>query len=517
MNRNDDFFTPEHVDEQIEGLSQLDGQLTNYLDKGQPQSGHAHAGDRLVYDLRRFYTSNSEEDAHSLERAWDRISGASMHAPSDLDGREQPLDILRFQQERLKPMNTHPSDSSRKNTFLQHLGMIAAVLFLTLLIGSMLAVFNNAHQSHLSGHATSVTASQNAQLNIYVSNSKIVYKLDSKTGKVLWHFSAADPVVTPPTVMNGTAYFVAPGSYLYAVNTADGSLRWKYKTADTGSFSPAVADGLVYMDTSDGYLVALDAANGNVRWKYKAGAAVNSLVTVVNDVVYGLAFDDPQSLNSTLFALNAKNGSQLWRKPESTYFYIKLQVVNGVIYAVSTIDDKASNPPNRYSYVFAFDAKSGTQIWRSAIIHEYVPSPPTMVNGVLYLASDELGLEGPHVYALNASNGSVIWQKAVPGPVNSSPQVVDGLVYIGQTSNSSNGNNNIIALNAADGSRRWTHPLPNYMDFGNPLIVNNGSIYVATLDGIIHVLRMSNGSQSRTYTFGSEDSLLFQPALTLAP
>lgn len=413
-------------------------------------------------------------------------------------------------------MNSRLSDSSRKNRFLQRLGMIAAVLFLTLLIGSMLVVFNNAHQSHLDSHATA-PQSQNTQLNIYVSNSKTVYKLDSKSGKVLWHFSAADGILMPPTVVNGMAYFVALDSYLYALKASDGSLRWKYKNADVGSFSPAVADGFVYMDASDGYLVALDATTGKEHWRYKAGVEATSLVTVVNGVVYGIALDNPQSLDRVLYAVDAKNGAQLWRKPTSMYAFMPLQVVNGVIYAVSAIDDKASNPPNRYSYVFAFDAKNGTQLWRSAIIHEYVPSPPTIANGVVYVASDELGLEGPHVYALNASNGSLIWKKAVPGPVNASPQVVDGVVYIGQTSNSSNGNNNIIALDAADGSIRWTHPLPNYLNFGTPLVVNDGSIYVATLDGTIHVLKTGDGSQLRTFTFGSQSSFPFQPALTLAP
>lgn len=415
-------------------------------------------------------------------------------------------------------MNSHPFVSSRKNRFLQRLGIVAAMLFLTLLIGSMLLVFNNAHQSHLGNHTTTTAPkSQNTQLNIYVSNGKTVSKLDSKSGKVLWHFSAAGLTLTPPTVVNGMVYFVATDSYLYALNASNGSLRWQYKMADTGSFSPTVADGFAYVDTSDGYLVALDATTGKEHWRYKAGAEATDLVTVVNGIAFGIALDDPQSLDRVLYAVNARNGSQLWRKPTSTYLFMPPRVVNGVIYAASTIDDKVSNPANRYSYVFAFDAKSGTQLWRSAIIHEYVPSPPTVVNGVVYLASDELGLEGPRVYALNASNGSVIWQKAVPGAVNSSPQVVDGVVYIGQTSNASNGNNNIIALNSADGSTRWTHPLPNYMDFGNPLVVSNSSIYVSTLDGIIHVLRTADGFQSRAYTFGIDGFFPFQPALTLAP
>jgi outer membrane protein assembly factor BamB len=318
-------------------------------------------------------------------------------------------------------------------------------------------------------------------------------------------------------VVNDIVYIVAQDSYLYALNASNGSVRWRYKTADKGSFSPTVADGLVFMDTSDGHLLALDATTGKERWQYQAGAEANSLVTVVNGVVYGLAFADPQSLNTVIYALNASNGSQLWRNPTSTYFFMQLQVVNGVIYAVSAIDDKTSNPPNRYSYVFAFDAKNGSELWRSAIIHEYVPAPPEVVNGVLYLGSDELGLEGPHVYALNTSNGTIIWKKAVAGAVNSSPQVVDGVIYIGQTSNASNGNNNIVALNAADGSTRWTHPLPNYLDFGTSPVVNNGSIYVCTVDGIIHVLKTSNGAQLRTYTFGSDRFFPFQPAVSLAP
>lgn len=520
MKRNDDFFTPEYVDEQIESLSQQNSHLLDQQDGRQSQPGHACQGKRLLHDLHRFYLSNMQEDARSLKRAWESISSASEHTLPDLDRHTQPVDMLRFQQERLRPMNSNPSVSSRKNSFLHRLGMIAAILFLTLLVGSMLVVFNNAHQSktHLGSHATTTAPKlQNTQLNIYVSDSKTVYKLDSKSGKVLWSFPPVGLALTPPTVVNGMVYFVAENSYLYALNASNGSVRWKYKSTDPGAYSPTVADGLVFITTSDGRLLALDATTGKQRWQYQAGVEANSQVTVVNGVLYGIAIVDPQSLSTVFYALEAKNGSQLWRKPVSAYFFMRLQVVNGVIYAVSAIDDKASNPPNRYSYVFAFNAQNGSQLWRSAIIHEYVPAPPTVANVVLYLASDELGLEGPHVYAMNTKDGTLIWKKAVAGPVNSSPQVVDGVIYIGQSSDHAPGNNNIIALNAADGSTRWTHPLPEYQDVGNPLVVNNGSIYVDTLDGIIHVLRTSDGSQLRAYTSGSKHSFPFPPTLTLAP
>jgi eukaryotic-like serine/threonine-protein kinase len=57
---------------------------------------------------------------------------------------------------------------------------------------------------------------------------------------------------------------------------------------------------------------------------------------------------------------------------------------------------------------------------------EAVSSSPTVVNGVLYVGSNDSS-----VYALDASTGQQIWAFQTGGAVSSSPTVVNGVLYVG--------------------------------------------------------------------------------------
>jgi outer membrane protein assembly factor BamB len=75
----------------------------------------------------------------------------------------------------------------------------------------------------------------------------------------------------------------------------------------------------------------------------------------------------------------------------------------------------------------------------------YVYSSPSVVNGVVYVAS-----YNGNVYAINASNGKKLWSYATGGAILGSPAVANGLVYIGST------DSKLYAVKVSDGSLAWS-------------------------------------------------------------
>ena len=132
MAKHDDFPTFEKIDEQIEWLT-----------------GEEHAfspATRLVHDLRSTYRPYAENDALSLERVWKRLAHHEDSQFPRSDGNNQPIDLLKYRQERSEYMITTTRGVSRWETLQHRLDILAAMLFLALLVGSMIVVLNFAHQ-----------------------------------------------------------------------------------------------------------------------------------------------------------------------------------------------------------------------------------------------------------------------------------------------------------------------------------------------------------------------------------
>ena len=88
-------------------------------------------------------------------------------------------------------------------------------------------------------------------------------------------------------------------------------------------------------------------------------------------------------------------------------------------------------------------SKTGKLTW-SFKTGNYVGGAPAVVNGVVYMGSDD-----GNVYALNATTGAMLWNFTTGGFVGSSPAVVNGVVYVGSF------DHNVYALNATTGATLW--------------------------------------------------------------
>lgn len=153
-------FTPAQVDEQVARL--LPDPSTSHA----PQAS-APSHTRLVQDLHGYYQADQQQDLASLERAWQRVSRhldqrqadvqpiAGPHSPAHRPG------SAHTRTDRTLPHTTHaPTGQQRQRVF----SLLAALLVIALLVGSLITVLDLSHRTGTAGspgaaHVTPTSAS----------------------------------------------------------------------------------------------------------------------------------------------------------------------------------------------------------------------------------------------------------------------------------------------------------------------------------------------------------------------
>lgn len=232
-------------------------------------------------------------------------------------------------------------------------------------------------QQSINKPVASAMALSGRRLFVGEERGQVFYALSSKSGKILWTFSAPDGFQCPsyPVEADGVVYFTAraynKGNFkaiLYALNAKTGELLWQFSSqapivdtewSDIRDYKVGLWKGMVFWGWNDGFLYAIDPEDGSLCWKYNAyraellkdwkkgegGAA--SCPVVFKDKIF-LA-----SRNSHLCLLDAASGELIWQKP--------LRATNGTLF---TVDGKlfARCDSGRY---YCLAPETGTELWRT--------------------------------------------------------------------------------------------------------------------------------------------------------
>jgi outer membrane protein assembly factor BamB len=539
MSPDDDFFTPEDVDEQIDSLAQAYGHLPTAV---QP-------AERLVTHLQDYYRS-AEKQHDPLDSAWKRIVAARQAKPQTTERKGRLI---------FMPNTYSGSDrpaSHKKRTLWQRVGVLAAILFVGLLVGGMVLMLNINHHTPQSARnqAQAVTGSGGTPMptpahplkggkcsldttnpapqksatsvpgayvfGMYDQSDNVLYRYDPQTKKVVWHRQLCNAFNFVGTVeQNGILYLAGvdythesgSGSvaYLYALNETDGSAIWgvqfptkiipfkkgdpNYGSSplDLGAIEPPTIDnGVVYVVQRTGVVYAFNARNGGQLWSFNSGRNVwatsasgqgggsildASSVQIVNGVAYF-------SIVDRLFALNPHTGQQLW-----TYSFDNAQDINqglaiddGPIYLTAFVPGygQIADPD---TYVYAFDAQSGSKTWVSAKMTGYL-NAPVAGDGHLLVTS----YSGTW-YTLNPASGALESQKSVAGGGFGTPLLINGVLYNLTESET----NNVLATLNFDGSTRWSVQVSSKY----PVIedIKNGVIYISGRGSGLYAYSASDG------------------------
>lgn len=269
----------------------------------------------------------------------------------------------------------------------------------------------------------------------------IVYALNTSNGKQAWYYKTrALSLEDSLAVANGMVYFgtsgvanvTISGAKLYALNGKTGKVAWTYALNHwMPNTSINIANNTIYVspDFDTHQLLAINATTGKLLWKVAGFVATN--VVVDNNTVYG-TFSDMQTQRNGVAALNATTGKFLWKNlltPQNghgtEYGVGGLAVGNGKLYGSGI--ESASNTTYGYQpYIYSFNATTGKLLWKKMQeSDEYGYYDAILANGVLYFASSEA-----FFIAYDAQTGTKLWRSDFVGSeMQSPPLIANGRLY----------------------------------------------------------------------------------------
>ncbi len=272
--------------------------------------------------------------------------------------------------------------------------------------------------------------------------------IDILTHQMLW---TTHKTVVFLAERDGTAY-VSDSTGIAALDARSDKLLWHYDEPQSYPLGFGLSNGVAYLsysqDATHGYLDAIKLSDGSKLWHSALPGPALDALDVVNGIVYTTARGNQFVQWLTAFA--AQTGQRLWSvQDEGTS--IDILTANGLVYAHTVGSDPTGN-------LLVLDAQTG-RIKAGFGNHQQgcVFGSPLLANGVLYVGCGVSGDSSGEVIAYNAESGSLLWRQATTGeyifPLGRQGNVIYAL---GQYDG--NVNATTSALQTSNGSVLWQHP-----------------------------------------------------------
>lgn len=469
MSSNNEYFTSEQVDEQIEQL-----QPSNILNAS---TGEAS----LVQALQRYYSVPLvSEDRAALERARGRI--IDKQSEEDTSARNVPV------------VTFHPASPvarPRGTRFMRLVSGLAAVLLVGFLVGSWLVVTRM-----VSAPTTFVPAKPS---DLYVIHSDIAYRLAGKSGKGVWQRTL--PASKRPG-SGGSAYLQVVNHVVYAVldfdnyalDAATGQQIW-HVVNHTGKayFWFVVDNGRLYLFSLDNTFSALNAANGSLLW-------LNTTFTTQNGYGFTVSNGNLYTQNSggdQLDTLDGATGRLRWSLPMPQGSLASAPLVeNGIVYFLSG------------NILYAVHEQNGQRIWKQPVPGAGTLAGAYITGGILYVNNYPIIMESStdirNFFALDARTGQLLWS-AGPGYNMLNIPITDGLLLAAREHN---GVYSLAGLDQRTGKAAWQVPFQCAVSHFGPELVypECSAVWTGVIDGKLYMLE-SDGQpvHKPVYTLKSFD------------
>ncbi len=339
--------------------------------------------------------------------------------------------------------------------------------------------------------------------------------LNRNTGSIVWTFEADDdlqPVFSTPTLAGGKIFF---GEGLHAhhncrffcLDASTGKSAWPeaITTSSHTEGTPLVRNGRVFFTAGDDGLICADATTGTRKWQ--AGGKEKGL-HIDGPPAFGenRVFAGSGLYTSAVFALDAESGNELWRTPVSLRsFGPPLAIDNRVIYGLGTgnmtsdtftYDEEVGKAPETdpAGAVIAVDAATGKLAWRYDLTRSVHTS----------LAADEVYIYAASrdgcVHCLSRKTGKLRWKMPLGITLTAGPAVAtdaDGFplaVYAAST------NGTVACLNPHTGRPFWVRDLREETGkiveeiYSTPVVVTEGAKRSIYIGGMVK--NLNNGTKT---------------------
>ena len=286
-----------------------------------------------------------------------------------------------------------------------------------------------------------------------------LYSVNVHSGAPIWQRSYPAGIDSSPAVDGGAVFFGTKGNTVKAVNEQTGANIWSTATSSAVESSPAVSGGTVYVGTDDGTVYALNETTGSVEWSKQLSAAVHSSPAV--DTVHSTVVVGDRSGHVT--ALATTTGAVVWSTLTRAAVIAAPMVAAGKVFVGSM--DHAE---------YAMNGATGTVLW-SFQTQGAIASNTILVSS----AKVAVGSEDGTLYYLSATTGQVLNTYAAGSPIlglAGSPRIVIATLQNGQAVGNRIGGQETTWKNYGNGTALATAP-----------VVNNGDIFVTSLDGNLYV------------------------------
>ncbi|MBO1927727.1 outer membrane protein assembly factor BamB [Thiomicrorhabdus sp. 6S2-11] len=198
--------------------------------------------------------------------------------------------------------------------------------------------------------------------NLYIGTAKGRLKaLNPRNGEMHWQVQLSSEVLGKPTVLGDAVYTRTVDGKVYALNRRDGKVIWVSEhqmpsLSLRGAPEVLPTADMVFVAWETGIIQALSTVSGELQWEARIAIPsgrtdlermvdVQANMLVQDGVLYALGF------HGKLAAINPANGN-----------FVFIKEVSG--FRDFVVDEQSIYLVDENDVLYAFDNKSGTQLWK---------------------------------------------------------------------------------------------------------------------------------------------------------
>ncbi|MGZ3840244.1 MAG: outer membrane protein assembly factor BamB family protein, partial [Flavisolibacter sp.] len=298
--------------------------------------------------------------------------------------------------------------------------------------------------------------------------------LKKNNGKPVWKFKTGGKIYSIPAAEQGIVVTASSDNYIYGIAEKDGKLVWKVQAGKAVLGHPLIEKGIVYIGASDGHFRAINLKNGKPVWDFNEvkGFVVTKPLIYNHKVYFGC-------WNNDFYCLDQDKGQLIWKwnNGSSNRMYSP-----AACFPVASHNRIFIVAPDRY--MTAFDANTGTVIWRKQM-------PDVRVRESMGLSADSSvvfvkTMEGNVVgISTTANEMEVVWKSEVALGYEICPTALvekNHIVFVPTQSGTA------LALDRVSGKLLWKHKVSNGL-VTHLLPLGKNSLIVTTMDGKVTLLQ----------------------------